>query len=324
MTHCGMLRALMKRPTLLFLGFVLLLAGRDILSELFLKESGICLAFLNCLVLTVAATFGVVGRGRFGQFLAKLRRPAVRNRSLVLGALAAVIYGVTFYMVKSIGAGLFNLVDFGLAPLITSAIGIVFFQDRWRPDLPAAFLLYLSGLVLLTSNQPMFGRELVLIALLSPVSTAISDGLTKWLRSEEGGGLTRSELLFVRFLPATAFLWLASFGPGMGGLHFNEPGKSLLVAVVCGFGPLWLYCTAVAIAPLTECAIWELLIPGLAFFGTLPAHWEEHTQVSALTGACLILFAFVAAEFGLVARLLAAYRARASRAEGSPALLPPT
>jgi len=56
------------------------------------------------------------------------------------------------------------------------------------------------GLPLLFAHEVFFGVPLIGIAILSPMATALSDYLSKWLLQE--GELTRSEVLFSRFLPA--------------------------------------------------------------------------------------------------------------------------
>src|SRR3954469_16041052 len=70
----------------------------------------------------------------------------------------------------------------------------------------AAFAVYVIGVALLTRQLDMHGLTRVGAATIIPFITASTDGLTKWLMSEEGGNLSRSELSFVRFLPASVVL----------------------------------------------------------------------------------------------------------------------
>lgn len=280
---------------LAFFGFAVLIAMRDVAAEV-LRESPESMALLICAVIATLAGAATAVSGSASSLLGKLRRPPVRYRVVALSAMTAVIYWVTFEMIGRLGAGDFALIDYGLAPILTAGIGFLFFAGE-QPGMrvAVAMLLYLVGLWLMMGHQPHSNLLLLAVAILSPLCTAVSDALTKWLLTN--GRLERSELLFVRFAPACLVLAVvASRAPG--GPHINNWGWSLLVAAFMGFLPLWLLCTGLGRAALNRYAVWECLIPALAFLATLPFH-PEHQTVIAATGAGLIIGAVIINESGV-------------------------
>lgn len=132
------------------------------------------------------------------------------------------------------------------------------------------------------------------IAVLSPIGTSISDATTKWLLSPSGGNMTRSELLFVRFLPATVLIGILIFATG-GEIHLHSAELSIPLAIFGGFLPLWLLCTGLGRVALTKYAVWEFLIPAVAFFTTLPLH-PEHLTLKTTSGAIVIILVVVLHE----------------------------
>jgi hypothetical protein len=54
---------------------------------------------------------------------------------------------------------------------------------------------------------------------------------------------------------------------------------------------------------MTELALWQFVIPGLAFFGTIPFHsMEDHASLFAIVGACLVVTALVVGETAMLMR----------------------
>jgi hypothetical protein len=208
------------------------------------------------------------------------------------------------------GAGLFDMIDYGLAPPLTVLVGIAFYgewrkkspTDRWK--LGAALTLYVVGIVLLTSRRPVFGFELVAVALLSPVATALSDGLNRWLLDEKKPDrLTRSQLLLVRFVTPSILLAVYATFAAPNGIIIDSWGSSVLIAALFGFAPLWLLCTALGRQGLTRLAAWEFLIPAGVFFITLPWHWNEFGHAAPIAGATVVLLGFVVHESRLLNRI---------------------
>lgn len=288
------------RPELAFALFALLLGARDVGAELLFKgqtvESRSCFAFLICLIITVLSLFIVVAQRGLPRVLKKVLDRRLLPRLILVGISTAVVYVVTFEMIGKLGAGVFDLFDYGLAPILTGALGIVVFHNLMTSRLLFAALGYVIGIFLLFWGNQTAGWAWVGIAVLSPVGTAVSDATTKWLLSEKGGNMTRAELLFVRFLPATVLIgtWILARG---GEIHLHFAGSSLPLAVFCGFLPLWLLCTGLGRAALTKYAIWEFLIPAVAFFATLPLH-PEHLTLKTISGAVIIILAVVLHEIG--------------------------
>lgn len=292
------LESIWLRPELAFALFALLLGARDVGAELLFKgqaaEARSCFAFLICLTITALSLSIVAVQGGLPGLLGKVLDRRILPRAILVGVSAAVVYLVTFEMIGRLGAGLFDLFDYGLAPILTGALGVVLFRNLLTPRLLFAALAYAVGIFLIFWGNQTIGWLWLGVALLSPVGTAASDATTKWLLSEEGGNMTRAELLFVRFLPATVLIgvWILATG---GEIHLHSAMASIPLAVLCGFLPLWLLCTGLGRAALTKFAVWEFLIPAVAFFATLPLH-PEHLTLKATSGALVIILAVVLHE----------------------------
>ena len=278
--------------------FALLIGSRDVGAELMFRkqpdEVAACFAFTICATITTIAFVLILIRGGLPAMLRKILNRQVLPRVVIVGISAAVVYLVTFAMIHRIGAGLFNLFDYGLAPLLTAALGIVFLGNTLTRRMLLAALAYVAGIFLLFWGNETFGWAWIGIALLSPIGTAISDATTKWLLSPDRANLSRQESLFLRFLPATVLIgvWINRTG---GNIHIHNSGIPILLAVVCGFLPLWLLCTGLGRAALTKYAVWEFLIPAVAFFATLPVR-PENLRLTTAVGALVILLAVVLHE----------------------------
>lgn len=291
-------------PKLLFVLFAVLIATRDILTELFLHEDAISLAFLVTATIAGISCVGIVCSGRLPSFLRKIRKPQAIKCSVILGVIMAIAFGVGFFLIKKIGAGLFNLVDYGLTPLLTAGIGVLFFKEKLRPGFFISFLLYLIGIVLIVCELPIYGLKWIALTMIIPVAIASSDGLTKWLLDPQKGHLDRLELLVVRFAPAAILLAIyANLSPLGTGIHFAAFSHALAVAVICGFIPLYLLCTALGRQGLTELAVWEFIIPAIAFFATLPAHWADHARLGPILGALIILSSIIFSETAILEKV---------------------
>lgn len=296
------------RAEVVFLMFALLIGLRDVGSEWILRykpsEEAACLAFVICATITVLSLLLLLLERGLPELLRKLSSPRVMSRVAVVSISASVVYYVTFKMVgdNRIGAGLFNLFDYGLSPILTGVLGIVIFRNILTPRLLAATVIFVVGILLLYRGTDTSGDwSWVAVAVLSPVGTSISDATSKWLLSPEGGKMSRAELLFVRFLPATALIgiWIVANG---GTIHVHHPTATIPLAIFCGFLPLWLLCTVLGRSSLTKYAVWEFLIPGVAFFGTLQFH-PENLSGWRITGALVIASAVVSHELKLPSRL---------------------
>ena len=275
---------------MLFATFVVLIAMRDILSELWLEENPIVFAFMVSSVTAGISILHLSLRGGFQDLVAKLRRPAVLIKALPLGALSAFIYGLGYYLVKQVGAGLFNVVDYGITPLATLVLGKLMFGEKLGRSFTPAFIFYCAGLIMLNVYRSMTGILFLIPILAIPVAVSLSDALTKWLLGEDKGGLSKEELLIVRFLPG-ALVTAALCYSTLGGIPIEKPVALITVSLACGWLPLWILCTVLAKANLSQLAYWELVIPALAFFGTLHLHQDSNARFIPVLGALLILTA---------------------------------
>src|SRR5687767_11734014 len=97
--------------------FAVLLGCRDVLAEILLLRNkpgaGTGLAFLICATIFVLSFLIVLVYGNFGELLRKIRPLGIWLRVVALGLCAAIVYLVTFEMIGRVGAGLFDLFDYG-------------------------------------------------------------------------------------------------------------------------------------------------------------------------------------------------------------------
>src|ERR1043165_153462 len=296
-----------SKATITFAGFALLLAFRDIATELFLatqtatREKTLWRSFAVCATILMLSCARLLARGQFG-LLKKLMTPGALLKAVTLGLLSGGIYFGIFVIIGRLGAGVAGLIDAGLIPLATATVGALMFKERLSADFYGAFLIYLLGItVLMSTRNESLPLWLLGIAVLPPVASALSDGCTKWLLDEKNAGLTRDELLIVRFSPAALVLYvLASATSNSLVPQIDDPLTTLAVAVVGGWIPLMLLCTGLGMAGMKKLAAWEFTIPATAFLGTLHRH-PENVGVP-IVGALLILFGIVISEWNLVSQ----------------------
>jgi drug/metabolite transporter (DMT)-like permease len=300
----------------IFLLFAVGIALRDVISERFFPEDSACLAFLVCTVIAgISGLMTILGHHSttLGQ---RLREPSVLRAVLALSVMATAIYAVTFYMLSIQTAGPFDLLDYGIAPLLTAAIGFVRLGEPLGRRFAVSVALFVAGMLMVAIGREHARTAMSLtwlaIAMVSPVATAISDAASQWLLKVPQ--LRREEVLFCRFAPASAILFVYIITAHPGGLHLDKGVAGLFVAVVLGFGPLYLLCTGLGRAALSQYAAYEALIPALVFFGTLPMHPGNRT-VTAVIGAVLVLFGAIISE----GSLLEYFRTRAVPSAAEPA-----
>lgn len=301
----------MKRETkvtLTFAGFALLLAFRDVATELFLatqtatKEKTLWLSFAVCATILTLSCVRLLYRRQSGLFK-KLRTPKALRKATLLGLLSGAIYFGIFFIIGQLGAGVAGLIDYGLIPLATATVGALMFREKLSADFYGAFLVYLLGItILMISRNESIPLWLLGIAVLPPVASALSDGYTKWLLDKRNAGLTRDELLIVRFSPAALVLYvLASATSESLVPQIDDPFVTLAVAVAGGWIPLMLLCTGLGMAGMKKLAAWEFTVPAAVFLGTLHRH-PENLGVPML-GAILVLSGIVISEWRLISQL---------------------
>ncbi|PYS92781.1 MAG: hypothetical protein DMF64_07955 [Acidobacteria bacterium] len=296
------------KAAITFAGFALLLAFRDVATELFLstqtatKEKTLWLSFMVCGTILTLSCIRLLVRGQLG-LLHKLMTPGALRKATTLGLLSGGIYFLIFFIIGQLGAGVAGLIDYGLIPLATAVVGAMMFKEKLSADFYGAFFVYLLGItILMVSRNEFIPLWLLGVAVLPPVASALSDGCTKWLLDEKNAGLTRAELLIVRFSPAVLVLYVLAAGTS-GSLmpQIDAPFKTLAVAVVGGWVPLMLLCTGLGMAGMKKLAAWEFTIPAVVFLGTLHRH-PENVGVP-MVGAILVLSGIVISEWKLISQL---------------------
>lgn len=304
----------------IFAVYVILLAARDVVSEVWL--SGVPWATMNWWIFVTCSSLGIIFlilTGHPAEFFGRLKDWTNASAVIILGIVTAVIYAVTFAMINPtrLGAAFFNLLDFGLAPFTIATAGFAIDWARKlnnRSDQKAlnfpigellvSFGLYSVGIILLYW-WPVFGLKLapkspifVSIALLSPLLMAVSDALSKWLL--EFRGFTRPEVMVLRFWFGAIAFGLYIYKTGLPFVPAQWPSV-MAVAVLLAFLPLWLLYGVLPREALQRLAVWETLIPALIFLSTLYWH-PEHRDFVPILGVLFIFGAYVVFEMQLVTR----------------------
>lgn len=284
-------RTLSRIPLLLFPLYASLFAFRDISLELIVNEDPIVFSLLLAATISILGFGHLLRKGETTAFLRRVSQSKTLTQAIALGAINGLVYAVGFSALKVIGAGVFNLIEFGLTPVLLAAIGVVVFKETPRWTLWGALALYVLGIWCLFGGSDIRAWQWLLVAFLSPIGTAASDGLSKSLLA---AGFSRHELLVIRFAPAIPVLIL--LGSSLpAGITLNSPWLSLWVAIGFGYVPLSILLYLIERAPLSRLAAWDFMIPGVAFFGTLHAH-PENQEGRALIGAILIMACVVVGD----------------------------
>ena len=288
-----------RTGALFLMAFVVTAVGRDVTYEAFLSDAidGLSFALLVCVAVATSSLLWLIGTGQLTDLRAHLTRRSVQGRVLLLGPMTGLVYGVTFSLIArdSMGAGLFNLVDGGLTPLLTALIGIVAWREQANRRFVLAFASYLIGIGALFSGYSWQGLSLLAIAVLSPIGTAGSYGLQKWLLEDAAGGLTYAQVLLVRFLPAAFTIWAYMSLISGEAPHLERPALSIPLALGLGTPPVVLLCSALSMNSLKRFSAWFFLIPAGAYLTTLPLR-PDNLSVVRVLGAVLILSCIVVME----------------------------
>lgn len=288
-------------PGLWFLlAFVACAVARDVTYEFSLSDSidGLNFALLVCLSVVSVSALWLIGTHQFADLLFRLRPGPVLARALFLGPMTAMVYSVTFSLIApdKLGAGLFNLVDGGLTPILTTSIGVFVWRESLNRQFIFAFSIYLVGIWALFGGQSSRDAlPLLATAVLSPIGTAASYGLQKWLLEPDRGGLTPSQVLFVRFFPASITIWIYATYIGADVTGFNALHLALPAALGLGVSPVVLLCWALTRNSLKRFSTWFFLIPAGTYLLTLQLH-PENQRALPVAGAALIILCIVVME----------------------------
>lgn len=299
--------------TLAFAGYASLTAFRDVmLGERFGPEMDsdkshyLWITFATCAVILILSTVHVL-LSKQHSLMKKLRMPGAMFRVIMLGLLCGGIYLGFIYTFSKLGAGLGGLIDNGLGPFIIALVGWLMFKEKLTTNFFVALLISLVGLSILMITTKEFktaGFLVLVVAVVTPVASAYSDGYVKWLLDEKNAGLTKGEVLAVRFLPAVLILYViaATYSKSLVP-QMNRPYEVVAVAAVGSWLPLMLLCTGLGIAGMKKLASWEISIPVFTFLITLTIR-QDHATPLAMLGAALIVAGVVMSEKKIFTRLL--------------------
>lgn len=291
--------------------FVFSLAVRDIVQDIWLGErfqSRSDSALAVCLSLSLGSLGTIAARGGMTELAQVFESSALLWRAIVLGILAAVIYGVTYELVVRIGSGLFDLLDWGLSPPLTAVLAIlVLGESNSIPLTATAFLV--SGLGILSLYlSGAFGRKsgaessalLIAIALMCPICVAATYLIKKQLFSEPLGPLSIDVVLALRFTPAAIFLAMYGWIKNKSIMRVESPTPTVILTAVLGTIPAVLVCFALVRTAMTEVGAWNFAIPALCFFGTLGfrKHSANRSPQRILSAIIVMLGLFIFEAFG--------------------------
>jgi len=299
--------------TLVFAGYAIGTAFRDLaFGERFGPEAKtdlnhrLWITFTTCAVILILSTAHVLVSKQHS-LMKKLMRPGVLRKVITLGALCAGIYLAIIYLFAELGAGLAGLLDNGFGTFVIAIVGWLMFKEKLTTNFFAAFLICLLGLVILMAyNEGFKGVELpvLVIAIITPVASALSDGYVKWLLDEKNAGLTKGEVLAVRFLPAVLILYVIAVTYSKSLVpQMNRPYEVVAVAAVGSWIPLMLLCTGLGMSGMKKLASWEISIPAFTFFFTLSIR-ENNAEPLSILGAVLILVGVLMSEKKIFSRLM--------------------
>ena len=278
--------------------FCLLLALRDSVSHLFLARSEgtvhpVFMLFVYCTAASVYAWVFRILRTRSFVFLGRFQELSSRQRwtFIKLGFATWIVYVVTIYGIRALGASVFNVVDYGGMPILTILAGVILLKDRpsWNQILGGIVgLIGLSMFFLAPQNitLPDEWRLWLFIALFSPVFTSLCSAYQK---EQVDDGMHPDEVLLYRFpIPAALmFCWLLVERPPMP--WATVPGL-LAVSFFGLFLPLVLLCFGLMRATLSRFAAYLFLIPILTFvFGPLLVEGEWAKLLNPLVSAGIIM-----------------------------------
>lgn len=275
--------------------FAAFLSLRDILADYILAENATSLAWLVCTCIALYALLHLLATRKITGLARKVFGSArFFGFAALLSVFAAAIYWITFALIQhhKMGAGLFNVVDYGLSPILTAMLGYAIWKEQLLKAHVASLLVYVAGILLLYSSESFTGQSLILIALMSPFATAASDAISKVLLKNK---FSREEVLLIRFAPASALLFALAYFSEAGPVIVNWPAA--LVVAILGVLAIWFLYDGLAGGPLTYLAVWETSIPALVFLGTLPKHLHKISDLTMVSGVGLIIAAVVLGNF---------------------------
>ncbi len=281
-----------------FAAYIILLAARDIIAEsrythiprpVILSHLFVVIFSLSLLVL--------FARLNWRTTYSKLKNPRDFRLSLVVSLLTLVIYSVTFYLIHTdiMGAGLFNMIDFGLNPIFLSVIAVWYFKEHPRAYVKWAFLIFAVGTTLMFSQREPHGVLWIPVALIGTMAMAVSDSLCKHMLGRRG--FEKPEVILIRFaLPcAAALFYIIVFDWHM------DPRLSVELAAyaaLLGFLPLYVLYHVLGRANLSHLATWEIMLPLLVYIGTAHLHPADFEWPPwPILGAALVMVAFFLCEY---------------------------
>jgi len=278
--------------------YVFLLAGRDIIAEIRYDDVPRAVIVPHVLIVVFISSLALLlWNGGWRCLRVKLRDSYNFLLSCVVSVLTLVIYSATYFLIQTdiMGAGLFNVIDFGLNPILLSVIGVRLFGERPRRHIRLALSLFVVGIILMFLRRPLDGAPWIPVAVAGTTAMAASDTICKYLLASRE--YQKLEILVVRFaIPCVASLaYIAWFDWRVEwSISVELIGYSILFA----FFPLYVLYHVLGRADLSSLGRWEILLPLLVYAGTLHLHLDDLLWPQwPIFGALIVLLAFLMCEF---------------------------
>ena len=299
----------MKPATVYFWMFCVLLAGRDAFTQLLgMAVPPVPMLLVFCWTSTVIAwLFGTVRRGIRSPVLIWRNLPAKQRWALVrLGLATWGVYAATVWGIQTVGASVFNVIDYGAMPILTvGAAALLLHEDQPSMrnyalgvlGIGGVYLLYSADLPIVSTTHGAPWEVGIVLAMVSPVLTSYCSAIQK---DQVDRGLHPDEILMFRFpLPAVLMsIWYMVDSPS---LDINHVPGLVAVGTVGLFLPLLLLCYGFMTASLRQFSSYLFLVPILTVLivpTMIDGEWERLTEWRIIAGGVILAFSYIVSVFG--------------------------
>lgn len=317
----------MKSPAVLFYFFCSLIAFRDAFSHRLLEDVDpvfmLLVYFVSASVFAWLFKWLRTGNPGFVSPFAKLSKEQ-KITFAKLGITTWIVYVVTIFGIKELGATVFNIIDYGAMPILTLYAGLIMLQEKiaktqWIGTIAALIGIMLFFLAPANLDEKFTWRFWIVVALVSPIFTSIC---SVYQKKQVDQGLHPDIVLLYRF-PIPSFLmllwflirslvtswndvpvWLEWFIIQSGAAMWNDVPSLLFISFFGIFLPLLLLCFGFMQSSLSRFSPYLFLIPIMTFIlGPLlvKGEWAKLTDIRVVSGMLLVLLGYMIAEgFGIL------------------------
>lgn len=281
-----------NNATVKFFWAAVLLSVRDVIYDLWLSEyiPGLQYSLITVCTIVVVAII-VLAREQNNPFNA-IRKMKSKSwmRLFIVGCVSAYAYSY-FWVIEKIGAGLFNMIDFGFTPVLTFIAGVLFFKERPKHMAVLQMVLFFIGFFLIVNSHVEVDISVLFLALTFPVATVIFFTVSKNLFLQEN--IEIDFVIFYRFAFALPFVAL-----GFAYSEFMNAGlahycAAVISSIVFGYFPIRLILEGLKNGDMTKLAQSQVLIPLLSVLLTLYWYIDVYRNVYYIAGIVLFFVSLI-------------------------------